>query len=129
MDAKELRIGNLVFKQGSKLVKQSPEERNQVYMIENVNLQSAKNFSPIPLTEERLLKFGFSKHNLYKESFVNGSNFCVHFDKQGNRFFIQNDSESDALCYKILEVKFVHELQNFFFLAGIELEYKKVTAS
>lgn len=58
MKANELRIGNYVHRQSGKMV----VNRDDVYKIENVNLQSALKYEPIPLTEEWLLKFGFIKY-------------------------------------------------------------------
>lgn len=115
MDAKELRIGNLVFKQGSKLVKQSPEERNQVYMIENVNLQSAKNFSPIPITEERLLDLGFERRSGKEYSI---GRFTYRFQQ---RDLIIEGFENDYNGI-IANPDYIHEIQNLVFaISGIEL--------
>lgn len=65
MKANELRIGNYVYRQWDKMVKQQEGERTSLYQIENVNLQSALKYDPIPLTEEWLTKLGFAKNGGY----------------------------------------------------------------
>lgn len=112
MKAQDLRIGNLVYRENSKLINQ----KTDVYSIENVNLQSAQKYEPIPLTEEWLLRMGltkngreefeFKRYRLYQTvSYVNFL-FC-----EGNLV--------------LREIKYVHTLQNLIHsLTGEELTIK-----
>ena len=121
MNAKELRIGNYVYAQSGKLV----INRDSIYKIENINLQSAKKYEPIPLTEEWLLKFGFNKNN---NTFILNKYSSVTHEKTGfeSGFWYSND-ESNAHCYRLKKIEFVHELQNLHFaLTGEELEFTPI---
>lgn len=110
MDAKELRIGNYVYAQSGKLV----VNRDSIYKVENVNIQSARKYEPIPLTEEWMLKFGF------EESYWQASGKFAHWIKDGADWF-----DGDLNCivyYRVTEIKYVHQLQNLYFaLTGEEL--------
>lgn len=121
MEAKELRIGNLVmtnFKREEEIIDIKP-----IDFIENY----IKLYKPIPLTEEWLLKFGFEKikistsiNNLfityYKKDDIVIYNLQDHFEielitKFGKQFNL----------FKVFK-KQVHILQNLFFcLTGEEL--------
>lgn len=104
MKGNQLRIGNYVYRQSSKLI----VDKSIVYQIENVNLQSALKYEPIPLTEEWLLKMGF----------VNFGKRWTHSNLsldiiQGVGFYMQ---------YVRLEINYVHTLQNLYFaITGEEL--------
>lgn len=95
--------------------------------------EDAKGFnlvhSPIDLTEEILLKCGFSKDG-YKNGFL-GKDFksgniiidfvlCEPFKKGEFNKFYSHDLEG----YKYVEIQYLHQLQNLYFaLTGEELEY------
>lgn len=102
MKAEHLRIGNLVYRENSKLINQ----KNEVYKIENVNLQSAQKYEPIPLTEEWLLKMGFEKDGKY---YSKGS---FHYHEFGH-IFIGNDHVSSGHVDAL--IKYIHELQNLYY--------------
>lgn len=115
MKANELRIGNYVYRQSSKLI----VDKSSIYQIENVNIQSAFRYDPIPLTEEWLLKFGFVH--------VNDDLFKLHITESVllivNLNFLSKDI---AICINnqrfYMRKKYVHQLQNLFFdLKGGEL--------
>ena len=118
MEAKELRIGNLVFfplKDVPALILRD--------MFEYQNgLSNLEDYRPIPLTEEWLLRFGFVK--------VNG----VYWTK--TRISFEDDNEIG--CYNLSEsfggdsisfcnsINYVHQLQNLYFaLTGLELTYEQ----
>ena len=120
MTAKELRIGNLV----SNMCEACAEIKSIVandtwsggfYVITDNNKSALSTLSPIKLTEEWLRKFGFT----YQLSTYCDGNllFKVAEAKLNNHIvLVPND-----LYY--LELKYVHQLQNLYFvLTGKELK-------
>ena len=113
MKANELRIGNYVHRQSGKMV----VNRDEVYKIENVNLQSANKYEPISITKEWLQKLGFEGHGgeLKKGRFT----YLVQ-----QRFLVVEGYEYDyngITCHP----EYIHELQNIIFaLTGEELSIK-----
>lgn len=109
MNAKELRIGNFVYRQSSKMI----VNRNDIYQIEVVTKQTQSKYDPIPLTEAWLLKFGFT--------LVNRANYItIDFDEWELGEFELEDFMYRGSVEK--ELKYVHELQNLYFaLTGEEL--------
>ena len=76
--------------------------------------QKLKYIKPIPLTEDWLIKFGFEETS--KNTFVN--EFLI-FKISENKFMYEPLNE-------IIELKYIHTLQNYFFaLCGKELILKK----
>ena len=104
MDAKELRIGNLV------------EKGNELFEADFITIKMANNYNPIPLTEEWLLKFGFDKRedgdfNLFKHSEVD-----IIIDKDFSSWMC------DGINFSVNNIRYVHKLQNLYFaLMGEEL--------
>jgi len=80
-------------------------------------------FSPIPITEEWLGKFGFKKHKaednyFYKKWGNNGVEFIFNSDRYSRNVF-----EYELGSNKYKQIKYVHQLQNLYFaLTGKELE-------
>ena len=130
MNAKELRIGNLIF------------NRNSIVRVNYKRLggiiSGNKEFSPIPLTEEWLLKFGFKKaiyesthddfcdeicYELeYKRDF-----FMSYADDFSLTLFIEKKTQHEELgiCPNLKDLRNVHQLQNLYFaLTSEELEIK-----
>lgn len=116
MEAKELRIGNFVYYNGSHQeigkvsgVIDDLVTEPKVFIGFRIDIPyQLSSLKPIPLTEEWLLNF---KWNGYKALHFN-SNFEI--DKQG-RLYCNGD-------YKGLNVIYVHQLQNLYFaLTGMEL--------
>ena len=116
----ELRIGNIVL--------HPPKSRDEWFEINvtAVHILSAANgmfFQPIPLTEERLLKFGFKNtdNEIDYSDFVKSHvsiNGCGS-DKQEPFSFVLYINYRE---HKI-EIKYVHQLQNLYFaLTGEELQ-------
>jgi hypothetical protein len=117
MEAKELRIGNLVY-----------DYFREIIIDVNINvLKSIKNnekclYKPIPLTEEWLLKFGFI-----------GKYKSVHTHWNYKGFGIEQKSDEDDFGGSIpieqvfyyeyrYDIEHVHQLQNLYFaLTGEEL--------
>lgn len=127
MDAKELRIGNYVYSRG--WVIKSYGVDGFINIIKNIS-----NYTPIPLTKEWLVKFGFTCHwdedyDNHVFSLIRSGNYDdVIIDPswvsqtECNRFVIAHfDYEMD------LEIKHVHQLQNLYFaLTNKELNIKQI---
>ena len=107
----ELRIGNWVYIQSSKMVKQFDGERTQTYKLHNVISEKARLFDPIPLTEDILLnRCGFYKYPalFYK------CKVCISIIHGKLYFKFKQEN---------VEIKYLHQLQNLYFaLTGNELE-------
>lgn len=126
MDARELRIGNLVLDpEGlvSKILSISTESNSTdgKYYLENDYNGPPEDLRPIPLSEEWLLKFGFEKYGktkLYKNTKgrVSVTLTSNQFGKfSGSSDFLLND-------FYYIPIKHVHQLQNLYFaLTGEEL--------
>lgn len=116
MEAKELRLGNLVMSSGNNCTVVAIHEDEGVsvlgsdfYLTENES-----DLQPIPLTEEWLLKFGFKTMIVEDyDIFLLGG------------FLIEVYTDTCVVCFdnvEITKIKYVHSLQNLFFaLTGTEL--------
>lgn len=118
MNYKELRIGNLInYNDGGIYVVTGIHEFGLDVEDENeTTYMEHENFSPIQLTEEWLLKFGFDKceFNIPKKYKKQGCNFSVKFRNE-NGFTVEY--KHGHVC-----LKHVHQLQNLYFaLTGEEL--------
>ena len=115
IQANELRVGNLLnYQTAEGDVISLPTDFNAIKWA----TEDEKGFnlvhSPIPLTEEWLVKFGFD--SLY----ISKNGFSFIFEKIGSDFICHIE---DAI---ILEIQYVHTLQNLCFsLTGQELTLKK----
>ena len=109
MDAKELRVGNWIEKEGKK------------YQASALTIFCCGDkHNPIPLTKEWLIKFGFEFVN--EASGWCDKNHIIYELKDGWEFhpFCTNDKHLRLIIYN------VHTLQNVnFCLTGEELELKK----
>jgi hypothetical protein len=118
MDAKELRIGNILNWNNEKGLA-TP------YIIEQINeLKYHDCFVPIELTEEWLLKFGFGekcKSAGNRWQFFNGKDWFELYD-----FYDEEEKLTGKFFYSFkFEIKYVHQLQNLYFaLTGTELLFK-----
>lgn len=116
MEAKELRIGNYVYRENGKLINQ----KTDVYQVENVNLQSAFKYDPIPLTEEWLLKFGFDNNHFNKECFYRKYNVQGDFFIFSNKTPVAISNNIKSPFYYMFgglaqSLNTVHQLQNLYF--------------
>ncbi len=122
MKASELRLGNIV--QGMQVtVVRSLSERE-------INGWNCGSFSGIPLTEEVLLKCGFSDKN-YKKGYIGIDFECVgmYFDfvlcKPKQKGTQNNCYTYDLEDFRYVEISHVHQLQNMFYvITGKELGVK-----
>lgn len=115
MKANELRIGNWIT-----LVKDDIYE-NKDYQLEAYDIYKASEFDditqcllPIPITEEWLLKFGYTF-----KSYGYG-------DGEWKQWSFNGYSLNSFTCNKTgVDLKYVHQLQNLYFaLTGEELKIK-----
>ena len=113
MEARELRIGNLVYDLSNELIIVHGIDDIDVFN-KNMGDIPLHSINPIPITEEWFDRFGYSicgfKHN--------------HLVVRGHRIW---RCEGMWLCDKNgVIIKHVHQLQNLFFaLTGKELELKQ----
>jgi hypothetical protein len=112
MKAKDLRIGSTILFDG-KITHAST--RTIAYINNSERLKNGDSicFEPIPLTEEWLLRFGFT-HDIEYDQF--------HFDFI--TITLPDCKVWVAMEYDIATVKSVHELENLYFaLTGSELTF------
>ena len=111
MKASELRLGNWVEQPNDGVTRVTAVLNDLQIKTETGYVD--KYCSPIPLTEEWLLKFGFDKHKT--------TDIYPTFAKQ---MFNWNDSVLYIIGYGFINhIKHVHQLQNLYFaLTGEELE-------
>ena len=109
--ANELRIGNYLY--NDKVV-----VKIDAQSIFNIWDKSDK-YSPIPITEEWLFKFGFVLRGFYYH-FPNHEIFKLEQYKLNNAYFLRHGNESlDGV-----RINYIHKLQNLYFaLTGKELTY------
>jgi hypothetical protein len=112
MNANELRIGNLVYYR----IDDEMDERQSWNQVNTIDVQDLEfierndtNYTPIPLTEEWLLKFGFKKRTSTSWTLNEVDIWLVDGIFEN---FIDNP------------VQYVHQLQNLYFaLTQTELTY------
>lgn len=122
MEAKELRIGNYVNKDGNiERVCQGVI----AYMAVHEDNHNEERFKPIQLTEEWLLKFGF-KHII--EHIYKLKNFTIHYfvNYPLIKINLENDEYKEVNVSIPIKIIYVHQLQNLYFaLTGEELIINK----
>jgi hypothetical protein len=115
MKASELRIWNFIENTDSQMAS---------YMVVNADvikqneLKMYASLESIPLTEEWLLKFGFEKTYIgYDEKYP--------FFEKGLIIIDACDFTIETASGLVIEIKYVHQLQNLYFaLTGEELTLK-----
>lgn len=133
VDIKELRIGNIVVGKYSSIIQSvnsivKDDGYSGGYCIHLLNGDKfgADCIEPIPLTEELLLKCGFTKE-YYGFS-------CDIVELSYGRFLCNDDTDKDKLFLSInnaeytisgVSLKYLHQLQNIYYdLTGKELDVK-----
>jgi hypothetical protein len=117
MKASELRIGNYFLRNNI---------ASQVHpcIIEDV-FNGKTNIDPIPLTEEWLLKLEF-KYKEWDNNFIIKNGDYFNSIKKYDDGWYYNTDESEASCYYLTTIKYVHQLQNLYFaLTDNELKVKE----
>ena len=122
MEAKELRIGNLVYGVSDRIETVVGLGNNTIsaYPGKLVDAQmffTEDDFTPIPLTEEWLVKFGFEPYeNIGNRRFYHIENFIVESSIPAAPVYYTCGRE--LICF----IEYVHQLQNLYFaLTGEEL--------
>jgi len=103
MKANDLRIGNWFIQYDE------PEQFDgDFYHLSDIKF--------IPLTEEWLLNLGFEYNNNYDNYVIRARDYynSVGWNDEDCEWYYNNDS-SDAGCYYVTSIKYVHELQNLYF--------------
>ena len=136
MKTQELRIGNYIYKKIHK-------KDTSLEVIEVLSINSSfdvldvkniggyiteqcplKDFEPIPLTEEWLLKFGFTRHHAdYSNEVIYIKNIPDNNEFEWGAYPNELGSGIQIKNRKLL--KYVHQLQGlYFYLTGEELTIK-----
>ena len=115
MRAEELRIGNLVTRGNKKHSFKIKEihESSVVLEVYSRTLWNITIIEPIPLTEEWLVKLGFEYRDYYKNYRIMAGDYYNSVQLRDGKWLYNGDS-SDAQCYGIREVQYVHTLQNLY---------------
>lgn len=123
MKANDLRIGNyymfadydgIVYRQ----VKQIKyNEFGLLSDYDGVNFDICR---PIPITEEWLLKFGFDYQSSDKNYVVKSKQENNNSIKKIEGDWCYNNDYSDAGCYFVRELRYIHELQNLYYALNEE---------
>ena len=123
LQAKDLRIGNWIFKDKHFQINGVNIGRAYNYIIDNDRDEyEIENIKPIPLTEEWLLKFGFERD--VSDLIIEINNHSeLSFDEDLDCYLsIDNGHEWNSTD---INIKYVHQLQNLYFaLTGEELTIK-----
>lgn len=126
MKAEELQIGNCVGATlaGNQNASEHPDSigNGQVlYLIENgADIDNARWYFDIPLTEEWMIKFGFEKHDSEYRMYFGQPFPALIIDKD----FEYSSSQNGNLNVRV-KLKYVHKLQNLYFaLTQNELKCK-----
>lgn len=109
MKASELRIGNW-FKED--ILEQTYAQITAEQILDFYEDPLDDFYKPIPLTEEWLLKFGFI--SMYSNYTIKAGDYYNSIKQDCGKWIYSYD-ESDAGCYELKEIKYVHQLQNLYF--------------
>ena len=134
MKPNELRIGNIVLKDDEEIIVDPYDMINlQTYDLINVPIE-LNEYSPIPLTEEWLIKLGFTNmenicwQRYVQKKWVNFDNGFFFFRVMKHSFawwFILEDETNTERGINMGDIQYIHELQNLYFaLTGEELTQK-----
>lgn len=120
MDARELRIGSKVNLNGAdvtvKTIEYNPvSEEYFIRVLEDYRQIKVNYLSPIPITEELLLRAGFNKI---------GNKYYIGAEYEYSLNGVFNDHV--AGCTFSVNILFLHQLQNLIYsLTGSELTFKQ----
>ena len=127
MKAEELRIGNFL------LFENEAQEVSTIHSDNTIRLKKTKDdkchgcyrvdaltIKPIPITEEWLLKLGFKYHAADKNYVIKNKEDWHNSIKKMDGDWCYNNDFSDANCYFVREVKYIHQLQNLYYALNEE---------
>jgi hypothetical protein len=124
MEAREFRVGNLIFINDS-LRTVEGIVGDQVWFKKEKHLSQDLiiNCNPVPLTEGWLLRMGFEKNSEYYSYSNEFVPLVIIYDSEESRVYIQGAEDELRLSSRMF--KNVHELQNLVFtILGTELTIK-----
>lgn len=75
---------------------------------------------PIPITVDWLLKLGFEYHTFDKNYVIKTKDNWHNSIKEIEGDWCYNNDSSDAGCYFVRELKYVHQLQNLYYAINEE---------
>ena len=105
------------------------------YKSDLINLEDLSNlldddlddfYQALEISEEYLIKLGFEYNKRYNNYVIKVKGFynSVGYNDEDCDWYYNNDS-SNAGCYYITSIQYVHQLENLYFaLTGEELTYK-----
>lgn len=137
MNNRELRLGNFIqqssIKAGGSIIEKMKVGAPNGFLKVNAEYfmfyLDSYLFSPIPITEEWLIKFGFLKTS------IDGNFYSLYLNDSDEESFSRQRIEviglkyielcRSGICFKRFECKYIHELQNLYYaLTGKELELR-----
>jgi len=129
MKANELRIGNYV-----KLMLNYEDYENIQVTLQSLECVEKKmgDYEPIPLTEEWLYKFGFKDIDKSDNDYItytdSNHDYYLQLDvrRRDGKYTILDNSFDDLRDFSMVDISYVHQLQNIYFvLTGEELTLNK----
>lgn len=115
--ASHVRIGNIAVLSGE-LIKITNDDISLMFIKEECNLESS--YCPVKITEEWLLKFGFTGD---VNSGFGKDDIELNYITTDDHFEFEYKTSSKS--WMLVPIKYVHQLQNLYFsLTGTELEIK-----
>lgn len=141
MEAKELRINNLVLNNEGKISKIAEISEIGTVLLYNLEFwntdtkfgQHCNEISGIPLTEEWLVKLGFEKwnepsKNLHIDAWQIPKSARFDIDWIEGKLYLKSRYDQENLPAQWMpQIKFVHQLQNLYFaLTQTELNTEKI---
>lgn len=129
MKANELRIGNLAYHSELGIVEISSIRYDYIDCLKDGEryCEAIGRFSPILITEERLLKFGFDLRKEYNGCayILNGFEVWIGNGWDYYLYSVVGRNE-DGINEPNVEMRYIHQLQNLYFaLTGEELTIKE----
>ena len=122
MNAQELRIGNYVY-YNDKIISIAPNAILEFYYIGETHSQSKvdrRDYKPIQLSEEILLKCGFRKDKSLKKSYTKDKIRIENFSE--NIFSVRKQIDIESSLW-LNDVNYLHQLQNIMYsIENQELE-------
>ena len=122
MKAKELMIGDWVMNTHNRKPEQVCEIMERLVMLDFNDLYDYDEIEPIPLTDEILRVNGFRREGGTSHWYEGDRNVCIlHWSKDKEQLVIGYPSDD---CMIMMNVRYIHELQHAFRLAGIDKDIK-----
>ena len=111
IQAKDLRIGNWVnYHYSENETIPCKIDAQDIFNISNRYMDNHKIHSPMPLTEELLIKCGFKKIN-----HIHGYSFWAMGIKGGRPKIDIYESRTEYMGYSVKHVQYLHQIQNLYF--------------